>query len=166
MAEEIRISKEGRGEVLELQGTLRLFGFPPKEATLEALSRGLVWRGFRAFVFIGGGLLLAPLVGLVPPHAPWIVGSLGLGGFLGIRKWRERFTLLGFQGMCPGCGQPLHLKPGSPLRSRMSAPCEGCHHDSRLLVELGSWAPASRSDSGILTGVDTPVEDGNGGGAR
>jgi len=69
-----------------MEGTISLFGFPSTSARIEALPRSTAWRGLRASAFFGGGLLLAPAVGLVPPHAPWVVAVLGIGGFLGLRN--------------------------------------------------------------------------------
>ncbi len=117
-------------------GTLSLFGFSSTEAALELLPRSRSWRAIRATGFIGGGLVLAPAVGLFPPHAPWATGALVLGSFLGLRKWRERFTILSLQGYCPKCGGPMAIREGTPFREALSVPCEGCNHESRLVVSL------------------------------
>jgi len=79
---------------------------------------------------------VAPAVGLVPPHAPWAVAVLGIGGIMGFRKWRERFTILSFKGTCPKCGGALSLASGIPLRPVMAVPCHGCKHDSRLITRI------------------------------
>lgn len=119
-----------------MTGTLSLFGFPSTPARLDVRPRSTAWRAVRAGAFFAGGILLAPLAGLVPPHAPWALGILGIGGFLGLRKWRERFTILSFQGACPKCGKALDIPPGTPLRPVMTVSCPGCHHDSRLTASL------------------------------
>jgi hypothetical protein len=126
--------RDPRGDSMTLKGTVSLFGFPPSEAEVEVRPRSTAWRGSRTAFFLGGGLALAPIVGLVPPHAPWAAAALGIGGFLGIRKWRERFTVLGGRGKCPKCGGSLSLRPGTALRPHLSMPCDQCHHDSRLTV--------------------------------
>lgn len=115
-----------------MEGTLSLFGYSSTVAHLEVLPRSTGWRGLRAGLFMGGALVLAPAVGLFPPHAPWVAGVLGIGGYLGIRKWRERFTVLSFRGCCPKCGGALSLPPGTPLRPVMTVSCDGCNHDSSL----------------------------------
>jgi hypothetical protein len=120
--------------LLRLSGTLSLFGFPPAEASLKVVPRSLAWRGALASAYVGGGLLLAPILGMVPPHAPWAAGVLVCGGFFGVRKWRERFTLLSLHGICPKCGGGVSILSRVPLKSGISVPCEGCHHDSRLVV--------------------------------
>ena len=100
------------------------------------LARSGAWRGTRAILFGGGGLLLAVTVSIIPPHAPWVVAALGSGGIFALRKWRERFTVLALSASCPKCGGGMALRPGTPLRRVLSVPCEGCHHDSRLTVEI------------------------------
>jgi hypothetical protein len=134
--------------LLKLSGTLSLFGFPPAEASLEVLPRSLAWRGARASIFLGGGLLLAPILGMLPPHVPWVAGALACGGFLGVRKWRERFTLITLRGDCPRCGGRVSTPSGIPLRSSISVPCEACHHDSQLSVTLPSPSDPSREEGG------------------
>jgi hypothetical protein len=124
------------GPLLQLSGTLLLFGFPPAEASLKVVPRSLAWRGALASAYVGGGLLLAPVLGMVPPHAPWAAGVLVCGGFLGVRKWRERFTLVCLDGICPKCAGGVSIPSHVPLKSGISVPCEGCHHDSRLLVTM------------------------------
>ena len=119
-----------------MEGTVSLFGFPNTLAQLEVLSRSTAWRALRASAFFGGGLLVAPAVGLVPPHAPWVVVALGIGGIMGLRKWKERFTILSFHGACPKCGGALSLASGIPLRPVMTVPCHGCNHDSRLITPI------------------------------
>ena len=141
-----RASMGRGGPILQLSGTLSLFGFPPVEASLKVVPRSVAWRGALASAYVGGGLLLAPILGMVPPHAPWAVGVLVCGGFLGVRKWRERFTLLSLDGACPKCGGKVSIPSRVPLKSGISVPCEGCHHDSRLLVTIP--APSDSSGEG------------------
>lgn len=119
-----------------ISGTLSLFGSPDGHAEMAVLPRSPGWRRSRAGAFFLAGLLSAPLLGMVPPHAPWALGALGLGAWLGSRKLLERFTLLSFEGFCPRCGEELHLRKGTPLRGVMSVACEGCNHDSRLTILL------------------------------
>jgi len=130
-----------------MEGTLSLFGFPSTVAHLEVLPRSTGWRALRAGLFIGGALVLAPAVGLLPPHAPWVVGVLGIGGFLGIRKWRERFTVLSFRGICPKCGGALSLPGGTPLRPVMTISCDGCNHGSSLTTTLPGVAERNQEGS-------------------
>ena len=121
---------------LTLSGAVSLFGFEATSAELDVLPRSVAWRRLRGGAFFAGGLAGAPVVGMVPPHVPWAIGALAIGGYLGLRKLRERFTLISLQGYCPKCGGALSLSPGTPVRREMAVPCEGCHHDSRLSIDL------------------------------
>ena len=117
-------------------GTLSIFGYPNTTATLEVIPRSIRWRAFRAFLYAGGGLVLAPALGLIPPHAPWALAALAVGGFMAVRRWRERFTLESLQGRCPKCGGSLRLQGRVPLRPVMTVPCSSCNHESRLTTEI------------------------------
>lgn len=117
------------------EGSLTLFGFPSTSVRVRGIPRSRRWRAVRAGLFGAGGLFLAPAVGMIPPHAPWAAGSLGLGLFLGLRKWRERFTVLSMDATCPKCGARVALEEGSALRPGTTVPCESCHHDPVLRLE-------------------------------
>ena len=148
----IKTDATGKEKVssVEITGIVTLFGFSPGKALIHAVPRTRAWRGARALAFILGGILLAPVVGIIPPHAPWVAGALGLGFFFGVRKWRERFTLESLHARCPKCGGPLVLPQGTPLRPTQSVPCDGCHHDSQLSLPPppGAPSPEAPQDSG------------------
>lgn len=160
MEENLEAAGKGPGSALELSGAMTLFGFPPEKAVVHVLPRSRAWRGARAVGFISGGILLAPLVGVVPPHAPWVAGALGFGFFFGIRKWRERFTLLALHARCPKCGRPLRLKGGTPLRATHSVPCDGCHYDSQLTVRVPPDAASPETPPGPTAAGPTETETG------
>lgn len=136
MEREDNIPSSTPTKLLQLSGTLNLFGFPAEEAILDVVPRSLAWRGRWAAAFLTIGFILAPILGAVPPHAPWALGALAFGGFFGLRKWKERFTLLALWGLCPKCGGTMKVKKGTPLRANLSVPCDGCHHDARLEVSF------------------------------
>lgn len=119
-----------------MEGTLTLFGFSSTSAWLDVLPRTTAWRATRASIFMGVALIVAPAVALIPPHVPWVFMALGLGGFMASRKWKERFTILSLEGLCPKCGGSLSLPNGTPLRAVLTVPCDGCNHDSRLVPSL------------------------------
>lgn len=148
-----------------LSGRLTLFGFPSTDAVVRVVPRSRSWRGIRAATFLGGGLLLAPVVGMVPPHAPWVAGVLGVGIFLGLRKWREHFTVASIQGRCPKCGETLQVRSGTPMRDTLSITCDACHHDSQLQVDLPADASSSGDSGAAPSGpaADSP-ESGSGAG--
>jgi hypothetical protein len=154
---------EEKASSVELTGTVTLFGFSPGQALIQAVPRTRAWRGARALAFILGGTLLTPVVGVIPPHAPWVAAALGFGFFFGVRKWKERFTLESLHARCPKCGGPLVLPPGTPLRPTHSVSCDGCHHDSQLNLRLpqGAPSPEASQDSGDAgaAGVGEAGED-------
>jgi hypothetical protein len=147
---------------VELSGTVTLFGFPPGKALIHAVPRSRAWRGTRALAFVLGGTLLAPVVGVIPPHAPWVAGALGLGLLFGVRKWREHFTLESLHARCPKCGEPLVLPPGTPLRATHSVPCDGCHHDSQLNLRPPHGAPSPGVSQGSGDAGTAGVDEGEG----
>ncbi len=108
-----------------------VFGYDNTRASLRVRRRPTGWRVGGAARTLAAFLVLAPVAALVPPHAPWALGALGLGGILARRRWLERFTLEGVQGQCPKCGAPLKVK-ASRLRLPHPVACEGCHHQTAL----------------------------------
>jgi len=83
------------------------------------------------------GLLVAPVVVLVPPHVPWALGALGVGGILARRRWLERFTVLDVDGACPRCGKPVKGTRGR-LRHPHPVLCESCHFEGSVEVPAGA----------------------------
>ncbi len=112
---------------------IQLFGFDPTSATLSLRPRSRSWR-------VGGAvrtalitLIVAPMVGIIPPHAPWLIGVLTGGGFLTRRRWREHYTVLGVDGTCPRCGGAVEA-PGGRLRSPHPVMCQTCHFEANAVV--------------------------------
>ncbi|MDT8340469.1 MAG: hypothetical protein RQ751_03065 [Longimicrobiales bacterium] len=122
-------------------GVLRTFGYPDAEVHVTVQPRTLAWRASRAGVFIGGGVLVAPVVALVPPHAAWALGALTLGLVLGLRRWRERATVTALRGACPRCGTALSLDRPVRLRPELSVPCPRCRHTATLEVPSPPGSP-------------------------
>lgn len=121
-------------EPREVQGTVTLFGYDETDATATVLPRSVGWRALRAGAFVAGGLLLAPVVALLPPHVAWALAAAVTGMVLGARKWAERFTLLSLEGRCPRCGEPLAVGRPTRLRNPWTLDCEACHHAVTLTV--------------------------------
>lgn len=120
-------------------GHALLFGFPPAPLEVTIRSRPRAWRVGGATRAMGIAIVIAPVVALVPPHAPWLIGALATGGLFATRRWTERFTLLTVEGCCPKCGSELDIKAGR-LRQPHPLPCEGCHHEGRLQLPEGVLA--------------------------
>lgn len=124
-------------EKFRLEGEATLFGFPNTKVSLTVRPRPTSWRVAGAAATMGGFTVLAGLVAIVPPHAPWLIGSLVGGALLARRRWIERYTLESVQGACPNCGADLVVKP-SRLRSPHPVMCEGCHHESTIRFDEGA----------------------------
>ena len=110
-----------------------LFGFESTEAIARILPRGRRWRVGGAARTLGISLVIAPVVAIVPPHAPWGIGALAVGVMLARRRMVERFTLVAVEGTCPKCDEALQVKPGR-LRVPHPITCEGCHHQASLKI--------------------------------
>lgn len=121
---------------LTVQGEARVFGHDPAAVTLQVVPRTTGWRAGRALRWLAAGVIVAPVVAVLPPHAPWAVAA-GTGGVvLALRKWGERFTLVGLEGSCPRCGAPLVHHGSTPLKTPHSTACEGCGNPVALHVDL------------------------------
>ncbi len=54
---------------------ITLFGFDVVRANARIEARSAGWRARRASIALAAGLIVAPAVALVPPHAPWALGG-------------------------------------------------------------------------------------------
>jgi len=104
-----------------------LFGFDDRVARLRMTYVPASKRAGRAGLFLGGGLAAAPLLALVPPHVPWLIGSIGAGLFFAGRAWRGEYLVHRVDAACPRCGERLRLEPGARVRFPMDIDCFGCH---------------------------------------
>lgn len=121
----------------DLDGLIRtaarvtLFGFESTQAFASIQPRGRRWRIGGAARTMGIFVLIAPVMAIVPPHAPWLIGALTAGIILARRRMIERFTLISLEGTCPKCEAPINVK-----RTRLRIPhpltCQACHHQASL----------------------------------
>jgi len=123
----------GGREVFVTDADAVVFGFPATRVRVRIRRRPRSWRLSGAVRRMAIFVVLAPLVAVVPPHAPWLIGALAAGAILARRRWRERFTLETVQGRCPKCGAELGVKAGR-LRVPHPVPCEACHHEVSVRV--------------------------------
>lgn len=119
-----------------------LFGFPPAPVAVTLRPRSRGWRMAGAVRTMAISMVVAPMVAVVPPHAPWVIGALTVGGILARRRWTEHFTLLELEGRCPRCGEELHVKAGR-LRRPHPLTCEECHHASTLQLPSDALAESA-----------------------
>jgi hypothetical protein len=131
---------------IEVHGLAVLFGYDSTEVRVSLRPRQRKWRLGGAARITGTSLLVAPIVGLVPPHAPWVVGALGCGVVLARRRWNERFTVERVRGECPRCGGALSVRSGR-LKDPHPLPCEECHHESALRVDVSGLSATGEPPS-------------------
>jgi len=113
-----------------------LFGHAPTEAAAAVIERSGKWRLGRAALAAALTLIVAPLVALIPPHAPWAVAALGIGATITRRRWLEQHTLQSMSGNCPRCATPLSVERPTRLRRPHAISCETCHHEPQLKLDL------------------------------
>lgn len=119
-----------------------LFGFDASPVELQVVPRTRQWRVGGAARALAISLVVAPVVAVVPPHAPWAIGALAAGGYFARRRWTETHTLVGVDGACPKCGEAFRTS-ASRLRRPHPLECEGCHHVSELRIPDGALPAAS-----------------------
>lgn len=120
------------------------FGDEPTRGHVHVIARTSGWRVSHATPPLVIGLLLAPVLFIVPPHVPWALGAVGVGVLLAVRKWNERLTLTRVAVPCPHCGQPLPRTGPVALRQPHSLSCDACHHHVTLIVRPSALeAPAA-----------------------
>ncbi len=115
---------------------ITLFGFDVVAANARIEARSVGWRVRRASIALAAGLILAPAVFLVPPHAPWALGALGIGLLTARRRWAEAHTLHFFEGACPRCGEGVSISRPVRLRHPHAVSCPSCHYELALSVDL------------------------------
>ena len=115
---------------------ITLFGFDdvPADARIEARSVG--WRARRTLLALAAGLIVAPAVFLVPPHAPWALGALGIGLLTAVRRWAEKHTLHFMEGACPRCREDISISRPVRLRYPHAISCPSCQYESAITVDL------------------------------
>jgi hypothetical protein len=114
-----------------VQGAAALFGFQPSPVEVTLRRRARSWRVGGAARTMGVAVVVAPVVAIVPPHAPWLIGVLAVGGILARRRLHEHFTVTAVRGACPKCEAQISSGAGR-LRTPHPLPCEACHHDATL----------------------------------
>lgn len=122
---------------VELEGRLEAFGFQPTRVTIDAIERTASWRMTRGLVAAGLGVGVAPVVALVPPHIPWLLGALITGGVIARRRFTEHYTLLSMEGACPRCGEAVTTDPGR-LTAERTVRCGACGQDLTMTVGFGN----------------------------
>lgn len=118
-----------------VQARVTLFGFDGVHASARVEARSAGWRARRATLALAAGLVAAPVVGLVPPHAPWALGALGIGLLTARRRWAEEHTLHTLEGACPRCGQRVSISRPVRLLRPHPISCASCQHELAIFID-------------------------------
>lgn len=117
----------------DAEARITLFGFDPTSARVHLLPRSKAWRLRGVIPIVLVMLVLVPMVGVIPPHAPWVLAVVVGGTLLARRRWKWHYTLTAVDGTCPRCGAELHVRPGR-LRHPHTLSCDACRNDIVLEV--------------------------------
>ena len=136
MAKTPESSDESSPAGVSVPARITLFGFDDVAANARIEARSAGWRVRRTAIALAVGLLVAPLVALVPPHAPWALGALGIGLLTARRRWAEAHTLHFLEGSCPRCGEGITLSRPARLRHPHATSCPSCQYELSISVHL------------------------------
>ena len=129
-------SDESSPAGVSVPARITLFGFDdvPADAANRDAKRGVesAARGDST----SRGLIAAPLAALVPPHAPWALGALGIALLTARRRWAEEHTLHFLEGACPRCGEGITLSRPARLRHPHATSCPSCQYELAISVDL------------------------------
>lgn len=115
---------------------LQLFGFEPSPARVEVVYRPRSWRTTHALIALAAGLVLTPVVGLIPPHFPWALAAFFGGIYFAYKYWTTEYTLESFSADCPKCGAEQSIDSETKLGSPHTISCDNCQRDLMLEVDL------------------------------
>ncbi len=115
---------------------ITLFGFDPVDATARIEARSAGWRARRASMALAAGLIMAPLLAVVPPHAPWVVVAVGIGLLTAGRRWAEAHTIHFLDGACPRCGEGISISRPARLSRPHAISCLSCRYELMVSVDL------------------------------
>lgn len=121
------------GQVPEVPAKLVFAGGEWSPARARVIERSAAWRRRAALMQLGWWLLV-PIVFWIPPHLPWVVAVLVIGGYRAMGRWREHRTLVSLYGPCPRCGTAQDF----PELGRMTQPhtvhCASCRWELHVDV--------------------------------
>ena len=115
---------------------ITLFGFDLVRANARIEARSVRWRAGRTALALAAGLIVAPAAALVPPHAPWALGALGISLVMARRLWAEEHTLHFLEGDCPRCGEGVSVSRAVRLRHPHPISCPSCQYELAISVDL------------------------------
>jgi hypothetical protein len=128
----------GDDEPVRAPALLEVFGEAPVPADARVIPRPRSWRVSRALTSLTLAWGAAPVVFLIPPHAPWLIGALICGPYFARRYWLEHFTLHEMHGTCPRCAAAIRIVRALRLRFPHTLTCTNCHNVVLLEVDVSS----------------------------
>ena len=101
------------------------FGGSTTEARAQVIERSARWRHVGAAQQLLWWLL-APVAFFIPPHIPWVLLVLGIGGYKAAVRLMEHRTLLALHGPCPKCGTEQAFSEIGRMRRPHKVTCAHC----------------------------------------
>ncbi len=128
----------------ELPASLTYVGRPSTAAVMSVRHHARRERVGRALRTLGACWGLAIVTVLVPVlHFVLVPGLLIAGPLVALQRLRERMTVIGARGDCPGCGAPQDFAVGSAPAPRMALRCATCSR--QVFLEPNLEAPRAGS---------------------
>ena len=122
--------------VPEVPARLSLAG-QSSAARARVIERSGHWRRMSALKELAWWLL-APAVFFIPPHIPWVLVVLLLGGLRAWGRLREHRTLLSLHGPCPRCGTEQDFTELGRMRTPHMVQCANCRWSLQGEVAISS----------------------------
>ena len=126
-------------QVQEVPARLVFAGGEWSQARARVIERTAAWRRSSALMQLGWWLL-APVVFWLPPHIPWVLLVLGIGGYRALNRYREYRTLVSLRGPCPKCGTEQEFGELGRMRQPHVVHCASCRWELRVDVPLAGAA--------------------------
>jgi hypothetical protein len=126
-------------QIPEVPARLTFAGGAASEGRARVIERSDAWRRSSALAQLAWWLLV-PVVVWLPPHVPWVLLVLGVGGFRAINRFRERRTLVSLRGPCPKCGTEQEFRETGRMKRPHAVHCAHCRWELRVDVPLSGAA--------------------------
>lgn len=130
---------DGRTDVAEVDARLVFAGGEAAPARARVIERSPAWRRSSALMQLGWWLLI-PIVFWIPPHVPWVLLVLGIGGYRAIERFREARTLVSLHGACPRCGTEQEFTETGRMKHPHRVHCAHCRWELTAQVPLSGAA--------------------------
>jgi len=126
-------------QVPEVPARLVFAGGQWSEARARVIERTPAWRRSSALMQLGWWLLV-PIVVWIPPHIPWVLLVLAVGGMRALNRFREFRTLVSLRGPCPKCGTEQEYREVGRMKQPHTVHCANCKWELQVQVPLSGAA--------------------------